>query len=434
MKRRALIGFLLLVALARAQNAPVLTVEDVIKLTVENNFDIQLARNNERIAKNSNNAATAGMLPQVSLNASPSVSNNDIKQKFSNGTEIERNNVGSSNVQASVGATWFFFDGLKMFATKKRLGLVEEVSVVQVRQTIENKLLEAFSSYYRMISIRQLMRSLEVALELAGEQKELAEVRLKTGVGSNVEALQTQIDYNNIQVQILQQQNLLNEERANLNTLFKRPPETDFAVPDTILIQTKPDYTTAIKEVDEKNNSVLVGMKNVEISEAVLREFRGDRLPRVGLFGTYGLNRNQSEAGFALLNQNLGYNVGVTATWTLLNNLATHTAIRNQLVQVSSDKFRLEAIRMQEKAILYKAFFNFTNNLNIIEIEKQSMQLAGENVKIAAERMRLGLSTYIEYRTVQKSYEETIYRMSQASYNTKVSELQYLKANGTLLR
>jgi outer membrane protein len=427
-------GFLLLAQLLFAQQPAMLTEEEVIRLTVEGNFDIQLARNNEQVAKNTNNLGTAGMLPLVTLNASPSISNNNLRQKFSNGLEIERQNVGSSSMQASVGVTWYFFDGLKMFATKKRLDRAEELSSIQLRQTIESKLLEAFSAYYRMVSIRHLIRSLGVALELAAEQQKLAAARLKAGTGSNVDVLQSQIDYNNIQVQILQQQNLLNEESANLNTLFRRAPETDFSVPDTIIVQTKPDYANALKEVDEKNKSVLAGMKSIGISEQVLREFRGNRLPRLGIFGNYGLNRNQNEAGFALFNQSLGYNLGLTATWTLLNNLATHTAIKNQLVQLSSEKIRLDAIRMQEKATLYKAYFNFTNDLAIIAIEKQSMSLASDNLKIAAERMRLGLSNYIEYRTVEKSYEETVYRLSQALYATKVSELQYLKANGTLMR
>lgn len=427
-------AFFAMAFLGKGQTGGVLSVEDVIRLTVESNFDIQLAKNNQAIAKNSNNAGTAGMLPQVTLNASPSMSNNDIKQKFSNGTEIERSGVGSSNMQASLNATWYFFDGLKMFATKKRLNLSEELSNIQFRQTVENRLLEALSVYYRMISIRQLLRSLNVALDLAVEQKKLAGARLSTGAGSNVDVLQTQIDHNNLQVQIIQQQNLLNDERVKLNTLFRRDADTDFAVPDTIVIQTRPDYANAVKEVDKSNSSILAGSKNIEISEAVLKEFRGNRYPRIGVFGNYALNRNQNEAGFALLNQNLGYTLGVTATWMLLNNLATHTAVKNQLVQVSSERLRLEAIRTEEKASLFKAYFNFSNNLKIMDIEKQSAELASESLKIAAERMRLGLSNYIEYRTVEKSFEETIYRLSQAEYSTKVSELQYLKANGTLLR
>jgi outer membrane protein TolC len=193
---------LLVVADTVAQDAGVLKPEDVIKLTIESNFDIQIAKNSTQIAKNNNNiglvgggastngnnqAGSGGMLPQIALTASPTWSNTDIQQKYSNGTNIERSGVASSNVTAAVTMTWYFFDGLKMFATKKKLDRNVELSNLQFRQTIENTLLEALTSYYQAISTRQLIKSLQVSLSVAEEQKQLAEERLKAGTGSNVE-------------------------------------------------------------------------------------------------------------------------------------------------------------------------------------------------------------------------------------------------------
>lgn len=431
-----------------AQDASLLKAEDVIKLTIENNFDVQIAKNNTQIAKNNNNiglvgggastngsnlAGSSGMLPQIALTASPTWSSNDIQQKYSNGTNIERAGVASSNVSAAITMTWYFFDGLKMFATRKKLNRNEELSNLQYRQTVENTLLNALTAYYQMISIRQLIKSLQVSLSVAEEQKKLAEERLKAGTGSNVEVLQTQIDYNNLQVQILQQQNLINEQKSNLNVIFKRAPETDFSVPDTIIVQTKPEFSAASENLEKNNSSILISAKNIEISELVLKEFRANRYPRLGILGNYALSRSQSNAGFALLNQNLGYTVGFTASWNLLNNLATHTAIKNQLVQLSSDRIRLDAARITERSNLFKAFYNFKNNLAIMEIEMKSAEFSKQNLDIASQRYKLGLSNFIEYRTVEQSYEETMYRVSQASFNTKISELNYLKAQGLLV-
>src|SRR2546429_4604663 len=51
---------------------------------------------------------------------------------------------------------------------------------------------------------------------------------------------------------IFQQQNLLNEQQVNLNNIFKRPAETNFSVPDTIIIQTKPEYDIAGQNLEKK--------------------------------------------------------------------------------------------------------------------------------------------------------------------------------------
>ena len=437
-----------------AKSQDVLNLEDVIKLALENNFDIQIAKNNEQVAKNNNNigligggqstggtvsGGSTGMLPQISISAGSPQNPLGIGQtistlKYSNpASDINAQKLTSTSYAPSIVGTWYFFDGLKMFATKKKLNRAEELSDLQYRLTVENTLLTALSTYYQMISIEQFIKSLKTSLILGDDQKKLADQKLKSGVGSNVDVLQTQIDYNNIRVQIIQQQNLLNEQRINLNNTLKRAPDIEFTVPDTIIMQTKPEYASALENTDKNNSSILINKKAVEIDELGLKEYKANRMPKLGVTGNYSYQRTTNDIGFQRLNQNYGFNAGFICSWTLLNNLTTNTAVKNQLVQLSSDNFRLEAAQMQGKANLYKAFLGFQNNLNIIEIEQQSVKLANQNLIIAAQRFKQGLSNYIEYRTVEQSYEDAQFRLSQAAFNTKISELNYLKEQGLLV-
>lgn len=282
----SIVLFFGLVSLVKGQQ-DTLRLEDVIKLTLENYFDILLARNNIQIAKNNNNiglvgggqstggtvsGGATGMLPQISIAAgSPQnplgIGVTKTTLKYSNpALNVNDQTLTSSNYAPSIIGTWYFFDGLKMFATKKKLNRLEELSNLQYRLAVENALLTTLTTYFQMISIRQLITSLKVSLSLAGDQKALAEQKFKTGSGSNVDFLQTRIDYNNIQVQIIQQQNLLNEQRVNLNNSLKRSPDIDFNVPDTITIQTKPEYNMAVDNVDKNNNSILISRKLSELS------------------------------------------------------------------------------------------------------------------------------------------------------------------------
>ena len=453
-KQYNLIVLCICLIVSSAKSQDLLNLEDVIKLTIENNFDIQIAKNNEQVAKNNNNigligggqstgstpsGGSTGMLPQISISAGSPQSPLGVGQtistlKYSNpASDVNAQKLSSTSYAPSIVGTWYFFDGLKMFATKKKLNRAQELSDLQYRLTVENTLLTALSTYYQMISTEQYIKSLKTSLILGSDQKKLAEQKLKSGVGSNVDVLQTQIDYNNIRVQIIQQQNLLNEQRINLNTVLKRSPDIEFSVPDTIIMQTKPEYASALENTDKNNSSILISKKAVEIDELSLKEYKANRMPKIGVTGNYSYQHTTSDIGFQRLNQNYGYNAGFIFSWTLLNNLTTNTAIKNQLVQLSSDNFRLEASQMQEKSNLYKAFLNFQNNLNVIEIEKQSVKLANQNLIIAAQRFRQGLSNYIEYRTVEQSYEDAQYRLSQAAFTTKISELNYLKAQGMLI-
>jgi outer membrane protein len=431
-----------------------LKLEDVIKLTIENNFNIQIAKNNEQVAKNNNNigligggqstgstpsGGSTGMLPQISISAGSPQNPLGVGQTISTlkylnpAADISSQKLTSTSFAPSIVGTWYFFDGLKMFATKKKLNKAEELSNLQYRSTVENTLLTALTAYFQMISIEQYIKSLQSSLVFGDDQKKLAEQKLRAGVGSNVDVLQTQIDYNNIQVQIMQQQNLLNEQRINLNNIFKRSPDIEFTVPDTIVVETKPEYERALENTEKNNSTILISKKNIEIDELGLKEYKANRLPKIGITGNYSFQRTTADGGFQRLNQNYGYNAGFIFTWTLLNNLTTNTAIKNQKVQLNSDNYRLEAAKLQSKTNVYKAYLNFKNNLNIFELEKKNVELANQNRIIAAQRFKLGISNYIEYRTVEQSYEAAEFRLSQAAFNTKISELNYLKEQGLLV-
>jgi len=446
------LSILLITSSVKGQD--LLTLEDVIKTTIENNFDIKIAKNNIQVAKNNNNiglvgggqstggtvsGGTTGMLPQVSIGAGSPQSPLGIGQttstlKYSNPTlNVDKQTLNSISYSPSLVVTWYFFDGLKMFATKKKLNRAEDLSNLQYRLTIENTLLTALTTYYQMISIEQFIKALNASLLLAEDQKKLAEQKLKAGVGSNVDVLQTQIDYNTIQAQIMQQQNLLNEQRVNLNVVLKQSPDAEFSVPDTINIQTKPEYESALDNTDKNNSTILIGKKTVEIDELALKEFKANRMPKIGITGNYSYQWASQDIGLQRLNQNFGWNAGFIFSWTVLNNLTTQTAMRNQTIQVASDNERLKASTLQEKSNLYKAYLGFQNNLKIMEIERQSVQLANQNLFIAAQRFKQGLSNYIEYRTVKQTSEDAQYQFSQAAYNTKLSELNFLKAQGLLV-
>jgi outer membrane protein len=449
-----LITLIILLIATSGKGQDLLTLEDVIKITLENNFDIEIAKNNIQVAKNNNNiglvgagqstggtvsGGTTGMLPQVSIAAgSPQnplgFGHTTSTLKYSQSDlDVTRQVLKSVSYAPSIVVTWYFFDGLKMFVTKRKLNRAEELSNLQYRLTVENTLLSALTTYYQMISIEQFIKALNASLLLGEDQKKLAAEKLKAGVGSNVDVLQTQIDYNNIQVQITLQQNLLNEQRINLNTILKQSPDIEFSVPDTIIIQTKPEYESALESTDKHNNSILIGRKTVEIDQLALKEFKANAMPKIGITGNYTYQYINNDIGLQRLNQNYGYNGGFIFSWTLLNNLTTRTAIKNQTVQVASDNLRLQATELQEKSNLYLAFLSFRNNLRIMEIERQSVQLANQNLYIAAQRFKQGLSNYIEYRTVMQTYADAQYNLAQAAYNTKLSELNCLKEQGLLV-
>ena len=120
---------------AFAQN--VLTVDDAIKIGLEKNFNVMIARNNQEIAKVQNNFGAAGMSPSVTVNGNLNFSSLNSHQEFNTGIIQDKNGAQANNTGASLNAAWTVFDGLKMFAIKKRLNENEQLSAIYLKQQID---------------------------------------------------------------------------------------------------------------------------------------------------------------------------------------------------------------------------------------------------------------------------------------------------------
>ncbi len=141
MKTKFITLSILLVA-SSVKSQDLLTLEDVIKITIEKNFDIEIAKNNIQVAKNNNNiglvgagqstggtvsGGTTGMLPQVSIAAgSPQnplgigKTTSTLKYDPSSGIpDVNGRTLNTVNYSPSLVVTWYFFDGLKCLLRKR---------------------------------------------------------------------------------------------------------------------------------------------------------------------------------------------------------------------------------------------------------------------------------------------------------------------------
>jgi outer membrane protein TolC len=80
------------------------------------------------------------------------------------------------------------------------------------------------------------------------------------------------------------------------------------------------------------------------------------------------------------------------------------------------------------------AYLNYDNARKILQIEEETILLAKENVFIALESFRRGVTTFIELRTAQQSLADAYTRLISARYLAKLAETELLRLKGALLR
>jgi outer membrane protein TolC len=423
-------GCLLLSANVFAQQT--LTVEQAVEIALKNNYDILLAKNEAEIADRNNTAGNAGMLPKVNATLSDNYTLNNLNQKFTNGTEINKNNVTGNNLNAGVALNWTLFDGLKMFATKSKLKRLEEIGELNFKDEVQTVVANVMLAYYDVVRAQQQLKAIEEAIKISEERVKLADAKFQIGTSGKTDLLQAKVDLNAQKSAALTQRKTIEQRKSDLNNLLARNAETDFAVTDSIPLNLEQELTA--EDLDTKNFRLLAAMKNVEVAKFAQKEVFSQFLPNLSGNVGYAYNRSQSTAGFSLFNQTYGLNAGFALNIPLFNGLNTIRQNKIAAIQIASAQFNVEKARFQTKLNYYKALKDFQNAQQLLKLEEENIQLAGENNQIATERFRLSQSTSIEFREAQKSYIDALTRLVNARYAAKVAETELKRLRGELVK
>lgn len=415
----------------RAQN--LLSIEEAIKMGLEKNYSILIAKNEAEISKTQNNAGNAGMSPIVSLNGNLGLANVNSHQEFSTGAVQDRPSANSNNFGASVNVGWIVFDGMKMFAIKKRLSLTEELSTLQMKEQMEATVYSIILSYYDVVRLNALIKAGKQNLSIYEERKKIAKLKLDIGSDSKVDLLLTQSDENKAKSELLQLELQLLLAKANLNNLLVRPADVDFTTTDSIAVNYQPK-ADELKKSSGNNTSVLITQKSQSIVEQTIKEARSANLPLVQLNGAYNFTRSQSQAGFVFLNRQMGLNGGFTASWLLFNGNKNKKLIEERQIRLLSQKYLMEQQQQQVDGIVFVNYQMYLTNQKIMDLEKQNLIDSKEVLMISMERYKLGKTNLLETIQTQKNVEDAQTRYINSLYNTKKAETELLKANGQLIK
>ncbi|MES2621383.1 MAG: TolC family protein [Bacteroidota bacterium] len=407
----------------------VLTVEQAVEIALKNNYDILLAKNEAEIADRNNTIGNAGMLPTVGATLTDNYTLNNLNQKFTNGTEINRNDVTGNNINAGVALNWTLFDGLRMFAAKGRLKRLEEIGELRFKDEMQTVVANVMNAYYDVVRAQQQVKAIDEAIRISDERVKLADMKFQLGSSSKVDFLQAKVDLNEQKSNLLTQKKVIEQRKGDLNNLLTRNIETDFSVTDSIPFN-EPKAAADL----EKNFQLQTAIKNVEVVKFQKKEAFAAFFPNlVGTVG-YSYNRSQSTAGFSLFNQTYGMNAGFSLNIPLFNGLNTIRQNEIASIQIMSSQFNLEKVRFQTKLNYYKAMKDFSIAKEQLLLEEENIVLANENQKIALERFRLAQSTSIELREAQVSFVNAQTRLVNSRYAAKVAETELLRLQGELVK
>ncbi|HOZ41410.1 MAG TPA: TolC family protein [Flavobacteriales bacterium] len=429
---RTLLTSLLLLA-SGWSSAQVLTAEEAVRIAVEQNHGIRIARLDARSGELLNNPGNAGMLPTVDAVGQYSIDNSATKQTFFSGDVRETDNADQRVLDAAVQLNWTVFDGLAMFAAKDRLEALELIGQTRLRQQMEATTYDVLAAYYQLVQLRKAIAVQQEGVRISRERLRITETGARIGSASGLNMVQARLDLSTDSALVLDLQLQVALTTTRLNALMGRDPSTQLEVASEVPAAETLDLAQVQQAARQANSTVQQARQQQIAADLSMKELRGTLLPQVDLFSNYGYTRSTSAVGILQSNQALGPDYGARVSIPLFRGLQMRSAMEvAKLGQEQASIITQQAELDLEESVL-NAWTAYTLSAQRVALEEANLNSSRTQVDIALESFRLGAITSVELRDVQQGLVAAEGRSLAARYEAKVAELHLKWLAGRLL-
>lgn len=442
--KRALLTAILLgaYAAAGAQETPAaceapapLTLRKCLEIGLEQNYDVRIVRNEERISDNDATAGNAGMLPEIGLSAGYSGTlDNDRTTTPRDGDAVSESGVYDQTASVGLAVNWTLFDGFRIRTNYKRLKEMQQMGALKTRITIEDFMASLTAEYYNYIQQTLRLQNFRYAVGLSRERLRITEARVQVGNFSRLDLLQARVDFNADSSKYMSQHELVTASRIRINELLANENlDEKLCIRDTLIrVNSTLEWDALLEKTLSANASLLMAEHDNTLAELDLKTVQARNYPYVNLTTGYGYSHNRYGSGTNRSRGTLGLNAGVQVGFTIFDGNRRREQ-RNARIGIDNARLTRQRLEQSLRADLSNFWQAYRNNLEVILLEEENLIAAKENYEIAMERYLLGDLPGIEMREAQKSLLDAEERILTAQYNTKLCEISLQQISGNVM-
>lgn len=407
---RVIVLLLLVLGFARA-----ITLEQALELAKERVNQIRLSELDIKKAEEEIKRARASILPQVSISYNYTHFGQDLALGFTphnRQSAVLQLNQTIFNKQA--------FELIKLANLQRELqSLIKE----DVQRTLESQVKDLF---YGLLYRKVIIKLQEENLNYWEENYRVVSAKFSAGVVPKVELLRAQSQLEQARSQLEQAKAEYLRALENFKALLKLEGDVE------------PEGTLELKEfslkeeellqaLKEKNSTLRVAKKLVELAQGTVELKRAQNFPTVNSFANYQLfTGKRSPVGDTELLK--GYSFGVSINYLIFDGFSRKVEISVAKIDLLKQRENLLQLEYDLKARLRSTLLSINSLKTQIRAVQSSLEFAKESLRLSTERYRLGVGSQLEVLEARASYNNLLanYYLLLYQYNSSLAILERL--------
>lgn len=443
------IAVFVLTNVAFAQNGRPLTLDECVVIALRDNSTLRNAERRVQIAGTNVMTTRASVLPSLSASLSSG--------KFEQGSrtllddvpvgidpvtgevQYERRTItqpgySTNSNSAQLNAGLLLFDFGASWNRIRQANATEDASTETFHSVKQSTILQVHQRYFGYLKELQLQAVYEEAAKSSEEQLKRTESMYEIGSVAQGDVFRARTQNGQDRINLITQKNRVSNARNFLNVAMGRPADNELNIVD---IEDDPqfrDYNLeeVTKVAVDKNpelKSVQFEMKRAQLGKNVAR---AAFLPSFSIGGNYSRSHNEFNRVYSDFSKNWSGSVGLSMRLNLFNGFADQANVEREVLNynVAREDYqnRLRNLRLEAE----QALLSLDAWKEITAINKDNLNSAQEDLRLAQERYRVGAGTLLDIITAQVSVTRAKSTLVSAKYDSKIAYAQLQATMGTL--
>lgn len=377
---------------AAVSTSHIISVDDCVKIALENNPTILSQLISKDIYKNKIAQAWSNYFPTI--NANISYSKNDM---LMTNFKFPMQEYGLWNMP-SVGFNQLIYDFGKTGAQAGVAKKTYEAAQETLQANINDVVYQVKSAYYNQLFLQQQVEVYEDSVLQYQIHLKQAQAYYAIGSKAKIDVSTAAYNLDNTKLTLIQSKNSVENGFAQLTNAMGVPEFAPFDIKDR-LDKKRYDITfdEALTVASDQSPTLTASKKKMEGSKLLIKSTKVAFMPNLDGFGNYTKGGKNPGSDY-------GYQIGAKLSYSNLNLLLLKQQIDEANLTYRKDQADYETQRQRLYLDVKQAYIKLKNAQQSIPVARASMDVAKERYDLASGRYKVGMGDAIELKDAQIEY------------------------------